>query len=868
MGGAVSQEEASMVYCCPDGALRIKPSFLAVLQDEMELDVKDPIVTREQEALIKKNWTAVCNGTNAFAMEKSMTPAKFFYTTFYSIFFREAPSVRPMFRSSMTFQGRMLTGVIGSLATAVHAETSIANIQQLAINHAKYGATKEHYAALGRTLLQTLEIVSGSEWSEEIKKAYLTSYCFLYYIMLPVVLDTPPTLQKASLRAIIKNKEMLSSDIARLTIEVHFPLRYHPGDSVFLCLPMREADARRSYAITSLYEPHSTTFDICVQNTSITSAWLCNVSVDSHVRVYWIDSALHFETDTPELLPLKPLLVSEEIGAAPFYVMVKGLHSVHESFNGDVIWLQCASKPIEYFQTPFVNATSWNRCRIATDTSLTQARLLEIAPDLAERQLYIVGSAAFVAEAKRIFIAAGGTEEAIIIPVTIFSHREYTNVQGRLLIMGGAVSLENAKIIHVEADGSLSITKECLATLGPEMDFGVKNPIVTRRHSVLIQKNWAAICKGTDAFDQAKHSTPTKFFYTTFYTIFFEAAPVVRSMFRSSMTFQGKMLTGIIDAMAKAISAENAVKTIQGLAINHAKYGATKEHYVILGETLMKTLEVISGNEWNEEIKNAYLATYSFLYYIMLPVILHTTPAPIVVSIPGRITSSEPMGSMIKRIQIDIDFPLRYHPGDSILLGLPMPTGEVRRCYAITSLYDEAIKTIEICVENASVTSLWLCLAPVDTILRVFWVNSEVHFETDSPDMIPRKPFFVSDGVAAAPFYAMIKGLETIHHSFMGDVIALQCRSVPYFETPFSIPSSGANVVGLNWEWCKVYTADKITLEKIHEITPDVHNRQLFVAGSQEFISEAMRLFCEAGGLESEMIIYSFENERFQVHHV
>ncbi|KDO21877.1 hypothetical protein SPRG_12379 [Saprolegnia parasitica CBS 223.65] len=416
MGGGASHEEASMVNVDEDGNLSIKESFLSFLMDAMDLDVKRPVVTKEHEALIKANWAAVNKGTVAYDAAKHLSPTKFFYTTFYSLMFKEAPSIRPMFRSSMTVQGKVLAGIIGTMSTVIKSKNVVQVCQDLAARHTTFGATKEHYNVMGLVLMKTLAIISGPEWNDAVHEAYLTAYCFLYYLMLPVIMDKQPKPIKPSLPGKITAKETIGDNTVRLSITMDFPLRYHAGDSILLGLPLHTGEVRRSYAISSVYDAEVKPFDICVEAVSESSKWLVEANVDSVVNVYWINGGVHFETDTPDSIPKKLLFVSQGIGAAPFHAMTKGCHSIKDKWDGDIAALHVTSNPISAFQT-----IHWDRCTMATANELSTEALLGVAPDLAHRRLYIAGSTAFAEEPKNSF------SRPVVAPPRLKSTRSRTH---------------------------------------------------------------------------------------------------------------------------------------------------------------------------------------------------------------------------------------------------------------------------------------------------------------------------------------------------------------------------------------------------------------------------------------------------------
>ncbi|KDO34889.1 hypothetical protein SPRG_00947 [Saprolegnia parasitica CBS 223.65] len=353
--------------------------------------------------------------------------------------------------------------------------------------------------------------------------------------------------------------------------------------------------------------------------------------------------------------------------------------------------------------------------------------------------------------------------------------------------MGGIVSLEDASLIFTTPDG-IGIHEDFARGYEPDMPLAIKRPFVTHADDALIREHWATISTGSPAFLPQKHMTPVKFFHATFYTKLFARVPSARSLFRSSLTLQGKSITGMVHTLATLIRSRDVVETAQRLAAMHASYGACKEHYADVGIVLLETLEAVSGPAWSEKIKTAYLTAYCFVYYLMLPVILSTPVAPIAPSVDAHIVASEAIASNVQRLRILVDVALQYHPGDALVVGVPLSTGEVRASFALTSLYDADSREIELCVESIDKVFEWLCNAPLQSKLQVFWVLSSMHWELDTPTSLPRKALFLSEGAAGAPYFAIVRALYAARESCDCDVLWLQCGSepIPYFEHPFN----------------------------------------------------------------------------------
>lgn len=104
-----------------------------------------------------------------------------------------------------------------------------------------------------------------------------------------------------------------------------------------------------------------------------------------------------------------------------------------------------------------------------------------------------------------------------------------------------------------------------------------------------------------------------------FYNRLFEIAPQVKHMFRSPMPEQSKKLIAMIGyVIVKLDKLEDIIGEVAKLAQRHASYGVKPEHYTIVGTALIWTLEKGLGENWNEEVKDAWIKCYTILSGAMI----------------------------------------------------------------------------------------------------------------------------------------------------------------------------------------------------------------------------------------------------------
>jgi nitric oxide dioxygenase len=99
-----------------------------------------------------------------------------------------------------------------------------------------------------------------------------------------------------------------------------------------------------------------------------------------------------------------------------------------------------------------------------------------------------------------------------------------------------------------------------------------------------------------------------------FYGRLFELAPEVRPMFKRDIHAQGAMLMATLAAVVDHLEHLDAVlPTAQALARRHVDYGVRAEHYPVVGQALLWTLEQGLGQAFTASVREAWAAAYTIL---------------------------------------------------------------------------------------------------------------------------------------------------------------------------------------------------------------------------------------------------------------
>jgi len=104
-----------------------------------------------------------------------------------------------------------------------------------------------------------------------------------------------------------------------------------------------------------------------------------------------------------------------------------------------------------------------------------------------------------------------------------------------------------------------------------------------------------------------------------FYDRLFEVAPTVRAMFPNDMTEQRKKLMATLAVVVNGLSNLEAIlPAASALAKRHVNYGATPEHYPVVGGALLWTLEMGLGDAWTPDVAAAWTTAYGTLSGYMI----------------------------------------------------------------------------------------------------------------------------------------------------------------------------------------------------------------------------------------------------------
>jgi hemoglobin-like flavoprotein len=125
---------------------------------------------------------------------------------------------------------------------------------------------------------------------------------------------------------------------------------------------------------------------------------------------------------------------------------------------------------------------------------------------------------------------------------------------------------------------------------------------MTNEEIELVKTSWAKVMPISDKAAEL------------FYGRLFELDPSLKALFPDSMMEQGKKLMMMINTAVNGLDRLNEiVPAVEALGERHVAYGVRDEHYDTVGEALIWTLGAGLGDAFTDEVKSAWVTTYTIL---------------------------------------------------------------------------------------------------------------------------------------------------------------------------------------------------------------------------------------------------------------
>jgi len=104
-----------------------------------------------------------------------------------------------------------------------------------------------------------------------------------------------------------------------------------------------------------------------------------------------------------------------------------------------------------------------------------------------------------------------------------------------------------------------------------------------------------------------------------FYNCLFELEPKIKPLFKGDMKEQGRKLMGTLKIAVKGLDdLGNLVPVVEKLGRDHAGFGVVTAHYATVADALLWTLEQGLGNDYTDDVRDAWSSVYFLLAETMI----------------------------------------------------------------------------------------------------------------------------------------------------------------------------------------------------------------------------------------------------------
>lgn len=105
----------------------------------------------------------------------------------------------------------------------------------------------------------------------------------------------------------------------------------------------------------------------------------------------------------------------------------------------------------------------------------------------------------------------------------------------------------------------------------------------------------------------------------TFYDRLFTLDPSLQRMFRESSHVQGRKLMQMFLTLVNGLNdPADLIPDLRDLGRRHVSYGVKPEHFPVVGQALLYTVEQLMGDDFSPDMAAAWQATYNALQQIII----------------------------------------------------------------------------------------------------------------------------------------------------------------------------------------------------------------------------------------------------------
>ncbi|NKY52517.1 FAD-binding oxidoreductase [Nocardia vermiculata] len=158
-------------------------------------------------------------------------------SAFYSHLFAEAPGLRELFPPSMELQHeRMVSAIQYVLDHLERWDQAQGFLEQLAVDHRKYGVEASHFDIAGRALLAAFHTYNGPLWTRDLEEGWRD---IAILISASMAIGANSDSSQPYWEAKVVGHRRVLDDLAIVRLQSEEPIPYLAGQYVPVCVPQR-----------------------------------------------------------------------------------------------------------------------------------------------------------------------------------------------------------------------------------------------------------------------------------------------------------------------------------------------------------------------------------------------------------------------------------------------------------------------------------------------------------------------------------------------------------------------------------------------------------------------------------------------------
>jgi len=349
-----------------------------------------------------------------------------------------------------------------------------------------------------------------------------------------------------------------------------------------------------------------------------------------------------------------------------------------------------------------------------------------------------------------------------------------------------------------------------------------------------------------------------------FYARLFLAYPHLRELFPVSMAAQQDRLVAALGRIVSTVhDADGAAPFIHQLGRDHRKFAVQADHYPMVGEALLATLEYFLGDEWTPELAADWSAAFTLVSNAMIDAaakVEHLSPA----WWEAEVIEHERRGLDVAVLQLLPRTRYEYQPGQSISVQTSLRP-RVWRCYSPANAPrdDGTIELHVKAVPGGQVSgSLVNSLQPGDVLTLGSPVGTGLTIDPHSG----RDLLLLAGGTGLAPLKALV---EQVGLAGDGRRMSLFVGARTATDL-YDMPSLGRLAASLPWltvvpalSHDAVRSAERGTVVEVALRHGRWHDRDVYLCGSTEMVAATLDRIRQAGIPDGQIHAEDYDSDHY-----